>query len=608
MGRRIGRYDILGKIAQGGMAEVWLARQSGPGGFSKPAVIKQILPQLAQDAMFRQMFLEEARLAALINHPNVVHIYELGDDAETGTYSAMEFIDGVTLKGVAEKAADTGVRAPYELVGRVISDACAGLDAAHELKSLDGEPLNIVHRDVSPDNILISYSGQVKIVDFGIARAAAATSERTRSGVFKGKLAYASPEYLEGQPTDRRVDIWALGVTLYWTLTGRKPFAATAPEALRHQIATSTQVPPREIDPGIPWELEEIVTRALEKDPNHRYQTARELQSAVDTWLRATGQEASNLRLSDYMNQLFPAETDPERLRLHEMTVRVERRKTVRFEDDKTVPAIEGQLDGPSGRRATPSKPGNASLGDLLFDAETSTAIGAGRIDLPPPDLALDSTGSAPLLEGPPTTTSIGRTLLEEGDAPAPRRSLRVVGYVAAAAVIGVGAWAVIARTSTRPRHPPSFPRPAPVTTPPNAVAATPPAAAPPSQVLVPAPAPPAPVVTAPPVVAPPPVAPPTVAPPTPGHNRVARRASRAGPATGPGELMVQVAPWADVFVDGQKVGTTPFAPIELPAGRHEVRLENGPLHVVRKMAVQVRAGKTAVVKATLQNISEEDE
>jgi eukaryotic-like serine/threonine-protein kinase len=638
MGRRLGRYELLGKIAQGGMAEVWLARQSGPQGFSKLAVIKQILPELAEDQKFVQMFLDEARLAALLNHPNVVHIYELGEDDQNGAaYTAMEYIDGVTLKRLAEKAAETGTHLPFELVGRIISDACAGINFAHELKNLEGQPLNMVHRDISPDNILITYSGQVKIVDFGIARAATATSDRTRSGVFKGKLAYASPEYLEGKPFDRRADIWAMGVTLYWTLTGKKPFPAMAPEALRQQIAGGTFIPPRDVDGDIPWELEEIVTRALEKDPDQRYQTGRELQDAMDTWIRAYGKDASSRWLSDYMNKLFPEQRDPERLRLRAMTMRAGNTRPSFDEadpDEKTRPGedlpqeIRDELaaapktpprpSGPSGSNRLPpgqsgssrlpsgssrlppalagsvgaNTPSGQSLGDILFDAATSTAIGAGRIDLddPKPDFRPTSTGSAPLLEGPPTTTGIRRDDIYE-EAP-PRRSLKIVGAVAVVAVLVVGAGAVIAATRTPPRRsPPVFPRPAPTATgaaapspstapalspvptiPPQALPAAPsgpitvaappqPAMAnpapPPQPVAAPAPTPPAPAPPAPVVVSPPPIR---------THKETVRRAHASpGATSGTGELSVLVAPWADVFVDGQKVGTTPFAPIELP-------------------------------------------
>ncbi len=319
MTRRLGRYELLGKIAEGGMAEVFLARQSGPMGFSKLVVIKRILPALAVDEKFVRMFLDEARLAALVNHPNVVSIHELAEDPDDETvYMAMEYIDGVTLKRLCEelRARRERIRLPLGL--RILADACAGLDFAHNLKSPAGEPLRFVHRDVSPENILITFSGQVKVVDFGIAKAAA-SQERTRMGEFKGKLSYASPEHARGQPIDRRADVWALGVTLYWMIAGRRPFRAERPLELMRRIVQDEPPPLRQYAPHLPAEVEAIVARALAKSADERFQSARALQEAMEAWIRSSGEDAGSTRLSDYMNDLFPETSSPQRLRIRQL-------------------------------------------------------------------------------------------------------------------------------------------------------------------------------------------------------------------------------------------------------------------------------------------------
>ena len=224
-GDRIGRYTLLGTLATGGMAEVFLAKQEGPEGFNKTVVIKRILPHLAADEVFVRMFLNEARLAANLNHPNVLSIYELGRDESTGAYFiAMEWIDGCNLKRLFKAASNQGQLPPLAVSARILADACAGLDFAHNLKGSDGRPLDIVHRDISPENVLVSYAGMVKVVDFGIAKAAQSESLDPHRQV-KGKFAYMSPELLVGGNCDRRADVWALGVTFYWMLCGSKPFS-----------------------------------------------------------------------------------------------------------------------------------------------------------------------------------------------------------------------------------------------------------------------------------------------------------------------------------------------------------------------------------------------
>lgn len=313
-GTQIGRFTLLGKLAEGGMAEVFLARQEGPMGFAKTVVIKRILPEHAGDEQFLRMFLDEARLAALINHPHVVSILELGEDPVAKSFfMAMEYIDGRNLKQVANRALELGSQLSMRVGARLIADACAGLDFAHNLRDPSGTPLRLVHRDISAENILLSYAGMVKVVDFGIAKAAHLEG-RTRTGQVKGKFSYMAPEQLLGQPVDRRADVWALGITLYWLLSGQRPFRGTSEGQVIQQVVSAELPRLRRRGTQVAPELEEVVRTALERDPDKRFQSAAELQSALELWLARTGEPVTSNSLGLLMNQIFPEATDKDRV------------------------------------------------------------------------------------------------------------------------------------------------------------------------------------------------------------------------------------------------------------------------------------------------------
>src|SRR5438552_5671450 len=220
----IGKYKLLRLIASGGMAEVYLARQAGAAGFEKLVCLKRILPHLARDRQFVEMFLNEARLAARLDHPNIVSIYDLGE-ANGNYFIAMEFIDGPSLRAVHKLSAERNELLPIPEICKIISMAAGGLQYAHDLADDKGEPLHLVHRDISPDNLLVHRNGSAKVVDFGIAKAANSSSQ-TRTGTLKGKVAYMPPEQLRGEQLDRRTDVFALGVVLYELLTGKRPWDA----------------------------------------------------------------------------------------------------------------------------------------------------------------------------------------------------------------------------------------------------------------------------------------------------------------------------------------------------------------------------------------------
>src|SRR5512139_2323615 len=269
---KLGRYELITRIGQGGMAEVQLAVQRGPAGFEKLVVVKLIHEKLAKEKTFVDMLLDEARVAALVKHPNVVDIYDLGQ-VDGRYFIAMEYLEGEPLLALL-RAGREGNRLDALSTARLIADTAEGLDAAHELRSLGGEPLGLVHHDVSLGNIVVLYNGQVKLVDFGVARA---TQVAGPSGKVHGKIGYMAPEKLRGHPGDRRSDVWSLGVVLWEALTLRRLFRGND-ERETMQMVLDYPVPlPSQICPDVPADADPIVMRALERDPDRRYATAKEL-------------------------------------------------------------------------------------------------------------------------------------------------------------------------------------------------------------------------------------------------------------------------------------------------------------------------------------------
>ena len=280
-GQTVGRYEFLLPVAQGGMAAVWAARLKGSRGFSKLVAVKTMLPGFSDEPQFEQMFLDEARIASRIRHPHVVEIYDLGEQDDM-LYLVMEWVDGHPLSTLRAAAAKSG-GIPLPAGVRIVADACAGLHAAHELRDELGEPLGLVHRDMSPQNLLISYGGDVKIGDFGVAKAAGRTSENTAAGHVKGKPPYMSPEQALGLRVDRRSDVFALGIVLYQVTAGQHPLRGETDVVTLQNIISGTEIiPPRERVPGYPKALEAVVLKALERDPEKRYQTARDMELALE--------------------------------------------------------------------------------------------------------------------------------------------------------------------------------------------------------------------------------------------------------------------------------------------------------------------------------------
>src|SRR5262245_49085254 len=282
------RYRVIERLASGGMAEVFLAESAGIEGFKKQVAIKRVLPHLSEKKRFIAMFLDEARLSAHLSHSNVAQVFDIGV-GDNAYFIVMEYVDGADLKAVIEYMKKSGHVFPVEAAVFITSRICEGLTYAHELRGTDGQPLEIIHRDMSPPNVLITKHGEVKIVDFGLAKATSQL-EKSEAGIIKGKFGYLSPEAAQGLDIDHRTDIFAVGIILWEMLAGRRLFFGETDFATVKMVQ-SAQIPPLERE--IPAELARILARSLARDPATRYATARDLGRDLTSFLYRHGQPVS---------------------------------------------------------------------------------------------------------------------------------------------------------------------------------------------------------------------------------------------------------------------------------------------------------------------------
>jgi serine/threonine-protein kinase len=358
----LGRYRVVDEIGIGGMASVHLARVDGPGGFQKWVAIKRIHSHLVEDASFVNMFFDEARVAARISHPNVATVFDLGKDA--GSYwIAMEYLHGEPLRETMRRTEQPGKPMPPEIACRIIADAAEGLHAAHELFGPSGEKLNLVHRDVTPHNLFVTYEGVTKVVDFGIAKFSSRMAS-TRAGMLKGKIAYMSPEQVVGEPIDRRTDIFALGVVLWELTTGQRLFRMDSDLDTMAKVQECNPPRPSTIVRGYPIDLEKIVMKALAKNKNERYRTARELSRALQSLLMRRGLFVASDEVAAYMQSLFA-----DRIR--------KREEHLRWAADVTSAEMQAAEPEP-GRNLDGRSPALPEPGRNLDDGRTAPA-------LPPP-------------------------------------------------------------------------------------------------------------------------------------------------------------------------------------------------------------------------------
>ncbi|HVO84594.1 MAG TPA: protein kinase [Syntrophobacteria bacterium] len=336
-----GKYLLLAKIASGGMAELFQGKIVSVKGFEKPVAIKKLLPHLTQDSSLVNMFVNEAKLAALLTHQNIVQIYDLG--SIEGTYFiAMEFLHGKDLRAMINKARQRGVPVPLEFALYIVSRICAGLDYAHKLKDFQGNPLNIIHRDISPQNIIVTYEGEVKIVDFGIAKAATHSSE-TKVGIIKGKLAYMSPEQAAGKSIDYRSDIFSAGILLYELVTQRRMFEGADLEVL-DRVRKGEFIAAEVVAPTLPPRILAILQRALAHDPDRRYQSCAEMLTDLEEGFSDFSVRPSAEILGHYMKGLFAEEIATELSALQEAQTQI-----TLVED--SGPIEDTTVTGPAGTR-----------------------------------------------------------------------------------------------------------------------------------------------------------------------------------------------------------------------------------------------------------------
>lgn len=412
-GTWLGKHQLLHRLAVGGMAEIYLARATGIEQFEKLLVLKRMLPQYAGDHRFIRMFLDEARLAATLSHPNIAHVYDIGG-GNGHYYFTMEYVHGQDLAAVLQASSAAGEMVPLAHALTIVAGVAAGLHAAHDRRGTDGALLGVVHRDVSPSNVLVGYDGCVKVVDFGIAKLAAQDG-KTRTGGFVGKARYSSPEHVQGQPLDRRSDLFSLGIVLFELTCGRRPFDGDSDFAAMQAIVGGEPPRPSELVPGYPPALEDIVLRALRRGRDARFATAQELQLALEDFARQAQIALSSAALSAYMSALFDGKVSAWR----------------------------------EARRA----------GRSLSDHVVATATG-GTLDL----AALDA--MAPLAAAKPEVVAL-RDAPRRRSRASSRRWAMAVAAVAAIAGVAGAAWPVRApdapaAPTTAPRREPSAPARAP--------------------------------------------------------------------------------------------------------------------------------------------------
>jgi serine/threonine protein kinase len=365
----LGRYELITRIGQGGMAEVQLAIQRGPAGFEKLVVVKLVHENLASQKPFVDMLLDEARVAALVKHPNVVDIYDLGE-AEGRYFIAMEYLEGEPLLAVLRAGRD-GQRLDVLSTARLIADTAEGLDAAHELRSIAGDPIELVHHDVSLGNIVVLYNGQVKLVDFGVAKATQSATPQTK---VQGKFGYMAPEKLRGEAGDRRSDIWSLGCVLWEALALKRLFRGGSENDTVQLVLENAISAPSQINGDVPHDFDPIVLRSLERDPALRYPTAKEMAADLEGVLRKHGYAAKNDLIAKYMQTTFRSRIAARKKLLQEVSSKGRASPDV----------LEAAFHGGAMAAGTPI----LSTGELVSSRRAASDPVAGRLPgarVPPP-------------------------------------------------------------------------------------------------------------------------------------------------------------------------------------------------------------------------------
>jgi serine/threonine protein kinase len=574
-GTRLGKYELIKRLSVGGMAEIFLARAVGIPGFQKLVAIKRILPQLATNTEFLEMFLDEARIAATLQHSHIVQTYDVC--VLSGNYIiAMEYLHGEDLRSILSASVRAGQRIPLEHVLQIMISLTGALHYAHEKEDFEGRPLEIVHRDVSPGNVIVTFDGGIKLLDFGIAKARTQTRE-SNTGSVKGKVSYMSPEQARGEQVDRRTDVFAAGVILYELALGRKLYRGTDYEVLTN-IVKGTFDKPSQVDAGFDAQLEQIILRALSAKREARYATAHEMQLALESLARARGLFFSSTGLKQMMEQLFARQLEAWRQAQKQGKSLIEHLELeVSYEDEKELPE-------PAPQRSRRRPLVLAAVGGAALLLTGALAL-RGRHPAPPVPRtsAAPAQVAPPVVPVPPPAESPPAAVDPSGAAagsvkvvthPHDARVLidgRAVSGHSPYAVDGLapGEHTVVAQlhgfADGSKRFAVAAGQAQTLTLSLNKAAAAPAAQAPKKVPAAPAPA--------------------SAPAPTPA-------AAPSPKLEGNGTLAIASNPWVLVTVDGVARGQTPLS-LTLPAGKHTILLSNPEYKVKRQLSVSIAPGET---------------
>ncbi|MBL8941178.1 MAG: serine/threonine protein kinase [Archangium sp.] len=551
-------------IAQGGMAEIWLARQSGLKGFERLVVIKRMIDALESDPEHVEMFLTEARLAAQLNHPHVVQIFDLGEDANS-LYLVMEYLDGENLSVVRRMGVKHQLPLLDHFAARMIAWAADGLHYAHTRVGVDGRPIGIVHRDISPQNLFATFDGGIKVLDFGVAKLA---SQQTSSGKLKGKLGYMSPEQARGEQIDARSDVFALGIVLFELITRSRLFPGIEDTQVLGAIAHGTMPRPSERRPDVDPAMEQIILKAMAGRKEERYQSARELQDALEGWLAKGGFVVTTSDVADYLRALF-ARRIHDRRQMIEAAMRAEMTpngvaNVQRLARTATTSAItsksKAEAQRASGKRSLAPIVIGGLLGAIVI-AGVTIGVLSSRERTPEvvmkavPTVAEVKAPLAPpvlVVSSSPPGATISVDGASVGTAPVTLDSLSPGEHKLEATLEG---FLPATRMVPLPKPGERF----------NLELAL------------------APVPVAPPVVVEKPVDKPQPAKPK-----------------AMGKLTLKTTPWTSVFLGARKLGDTPLIDEPLPVGTHVLKLKNPDTGLDSSIEVEIKAGQVTTKKLRL--------
>ena len=575
-GGQVNNYRLVGEIARGGMAEIWLARQQAAGGIERPVVVKRILASSEEDPAFVHMFLDEARIAAQLNHPNIVQVFEFAELA--GSYFlVMEYLAGESVSQVVRKLGKAGQRVTPDVAATVVAQAAAGLGYAHLKKGQDGLPMNIVHRDVSPQNLLVTYEGQVKVLDFGIAHATGRMSH-TRAGMMKGKLAYMAPEQTRSSSVDARADVFSLGVVLFEMITGERLYGKSEDVTILQKLTSEEPLPtPSMVLAGVPPGLDGIVARALSKDRELRQSNGVILQQELETWLRAEGRPPANL--APLMAEHFAARiAEREKLLTSPMPEARKEEGSSPGSREVSMPGKTPTSSRPKPKTRTRSQPKPKSNRALLVGILVALVAAVALITV----ALLKLTAAAPTKLTVTTVPATAKIRIDGFDCASPCATevaegthvldAKAEGYVPDRREVTVdrgGARDVVIMLARVQAAAPEVDAGAPVAeVKPAEPGKTEPGKTEPGK--------------------------------EPGKTEPGKVPKVAEAARGKGRLSLETNPWTKVYLGKTALGETPILEVPVPSGKLRLRLVNEESKIDTVIEVQVEAGKTTVKKLEL--------